>query len=107
VAAGPSQWIPVTDGKAWDDKPRWLDDATIVYYSNLDGFGCLWKQRLRPDTKKPAGAPSAVHHFHRLGQSPRMLYRKGFQIAVTRDILILNLVDATGDIWMIDPLQRR
>jgi hypothetical protein len=36
-----------------------------------------------------------------------MLFRKGFQIAVTRDILILNLVDATGDIWMIDPLQRR
>ncbi len=107
AAAGPSEWIPVTDGKAWDDKPRWLDDGSIVYYSNRDGFGCLWKQRLRPDTKQPAGAPSAVHHFHRLGQSPRMLFRTGFQIAVTRDILILNLVDVTGDIWMIDAPRRR
>jgi serine/threonine protein kinase len=102
AAAGPGEWIPVTDGTAWDDKPRWLDDSSLIYYSNRDGFGCLWKQKLRPDTKQPAGEPSAVHHFHRLGQSPRSLFRKGFQIAVTRDILILNLVDMTGDIWMID-----
>jgi hypothetical protein len=48
-----------------------------------------------------------VHHFHRAAQSPRALFRESFQIAVTRDILILNLVDSTGDIWMIDPPRRR
>ena len=107
AAAAPSEWIPVTGGKTWDDKPHWLDDRSLIYYSNRDGFGCLWKQRMRHDMKQPAGEPSAVHHFHRLGQSPRTLFRKGFQIAVTRDILILNLVDVTGDIWMIDPPWRR
>jgi hypothetical protein len=40
--------------------------------------------------------------FSQPGQSPRTLFRKGFRIAVTRDILVLNLVDMTGDIWMID-----
>jgi len=107
AAPGPAEWIPVTDGTAWDDKPRWLDDSSLIYYSNRDGFGCVWKQKLLPETKRPAGEPSAVHHFHNLGQSPRTLFRKGFQIAVTRDILVLNLVDMTGDIWMIDLPRRR
>jgi len=106
AAVDPGGWTPVTDGKAWDAKPRWLDDSSIIYYSDRDGFGCLWKQRLGPD-KKPVGAPTAVHHFHRAAQSPRSLFRENFQIAVTRNILILNLVDATGDIWMIDPPRRR
>jgi Tol biopolymer transport system component len=106
AAVDPGEWTLVTDGKAWDAKPRWLDDSSLIYYSDRDGFGCLWKQRLGPD-KKPVGAPTAVHHFHRAAQSPRALFRESFQIAVTRDILILNLVDSTGDIWMIDPPRRR
>jgi Tol biopolymer transport system component/tRNA A-37 threonylcarbamoyl transferase component Bud32 len=106
AAVDPGEWTPVTDGKAWDAKPRWLDDSSLIYYSDRDGFGCLWKQRLGPD-KKPVGAPTAMHHFHRAAQSPRALFRENFQIAVTRNILILNLVDATGDIWMTDPPRRR
>jgi hypothetical protein len=96
------QWVPVTEGKSWDDKPRWLDDSSLVYYSNRDGFGCLWEQKLTPDTKQPVGAPFAVYHFHRYAQSPRTLFREDFQIALTPDVLILNLVDMSGDIWMID-----
>jgi Tol biopolymer transport system component len=106
AAVDPGEWTPVTDGKAWDAKPRWLGDSSLIYYSDRDGFGCLWKQRLGPD-KKPVGAPTAVHHFHRAAQSLRSLFRENFQIAITRNILILNLVDVTGDIWMIDPPRRR
>ena len=107
AVAAETEWIPITDAKAGDDKPRWLDETSLIYYSNRDGFGCLWKQKLRPDTKQPAGAPVAVHHFHRLGQSPRTLFREDFQIAVTPDVVILNLVDSRGDIWMINPPARR
>jgi len=107
AAAESRQWVPVTEGKAWDDKPRWLDDSSLVYYSNRDGFGCLWEQKLTPDTKQPVGAPLAVYHFHRYGQSPRTLFREDFQIALTPDVLILNLVDMSGDIWMIDHPARR
>src|ERR1019366_2663907 len=106
AAVDPGEWTPVTDGKAWDAKPRWPDNSSLIYYSDRDGSGCLWKQRLGPD-KKPVGAPIAVHHFHRAAQSLRALFRENFQIAVTRDILILNLADSTGDIWMIDPPRRR
>jgi len=96
----PDQWINVTDGNSWDDKPRWLDNNSLIYYSNRDNFGCLWKLQLKPDTKQPAGVPEAVHHFHELRLSPRTLYRSDFEIALTRDFVLLNMVDITGNIWL-------
>jgi eukaryotic-like serine/threonine-protein kinase len=95
----PSQWIAVTDGQAWDDKPRWLDHDSLLYYSNRDDFGCLWVQRLKPDMR-PAGLPTAVHHFHELRRSPRSLYRSDFEITATRNFLVLNLVELSGNIWL-------
>ncbi len=59
------EWVSVTSGEHWDDKPRWSPDGTIMYFTSLrDGFHCLWAQRLRPDTKEPTGPPFAVKHFH-------------------------------------------
>ena len=100
AATPPGQWIAVTDGSSWDDKPRWLDDNTLIYYSNRDHFGCLWVQKLKQGTKQPDGIPGAVHHFHELGRSPRTLFRSDFEISLTPDYLVLNLVELTGDIWL-------
>ena len=59
------QWIPVTDGTAYDMRPRWSPDGNLIYFnSNRDGFQCLWAQRLDPVTKRPAGATINVYHFH-------------------------------------------
>lgn len=30
VSGGP--WIPITDGRSWDDKPRWSPDGMTIYY---------------------------------------------------------------------------
>ncbi len=101
ATADPNQWIAVTDGNSWDDKPRWFGGDALVYYSKRDHFGCLWQQRLRADTKQPIGAPSPVYHLHELRRSPRTLYRKDFEITVARDLVILNLAEASGNIWLI------
>ena len=98
--SSPNQWIAVTDGNSRDDKPRWLGNDSLIYYSNRDGYGCLWKQKLRPDSGKPDGIPEDVHHFHEFRLSPRTLYRSGFEIAVTRNFAVLNLVEMTGSIWL-------
>ncbi len=102
----PKEWIPVTDGTSWDDKPRWFGGDSLIYYSDRDHFGCIWKQQLQVDTMRPAGPPSAVQHFHELRRSPRTLYRADFEIAVARDVLILNLVEAFGNIWLTSIPQR-
>jgi len=43
VPAGGGAWTPITDGTAFDDKPRWSSDGRIVYYlSDRDGFFNVW-----------------------------------------------------------------
>ena len=107
VATRPDHWVAVTEGTAWDDKPRWLDAGELVFYSNRDHFGCIWKQRLEPDTKRPAGPASSVYHLHTLRLSPRTLYRNDFEIAVARNTLILNLVEVSGNLWLRAPPESR
>jgi Tol biopolymer transport system component len=100
AATRPDDWIAVTDGTAWDDKPRWLNASQLVFYSKRDHFGCIWTQRLQPDTKRPVGPASPAYHLHTLRLSPRPLYREDFEIAVARDIVILNLVELSGNLWL-------
>jgi eukaryotic-like serine/threonine-protein kinase len=96
----PGDWIAVTDGNSWDDKPRWLGDDSLIFYSDRDHFGCIWRQRLKADSMQPAGLPSALQHFHELRRSPRTLYRRDFEITAARNSVILNLVESSGNIWL-------
>jgi Tol biopolymer transport system component/DNA-binding winged helix-turn-helix (wHTH) protein len=94
------QWIGVTSGEHWDDKPRWSTDGTLMYFTSLrDGFHCLWSQRLRPDTKEPTGQPICVKHFH----DPRLSMTNtgvlALDVAVARDAIFINLGELSGNIW--------
>jgi eukaryotic-like serine/threonine-protein kinase len=104
--ASPEEWVAITDGNAWDDKPRWLSNESLIYYSDRDHFGCIWKQRLKAETMQPIGSTTAVQHFHEIRRSPRTLYRSNFEIAVAPDILILNLVESSGNIWLTSLAKR-
>ncbi len=95
-----TEWVPVTDGSSWDDKPRWLDSSTIVFFSLRDQFGCIWKQSLQSRTKKPAGAAAPVWHFHTRRRSLLTLYREAFDLAAARDSVFINLVEITGNLWL-------
>jgi eukaryotic-like serine/threonine-protein kinase len=100
-APGPKEWIAVTDGEAWDDKPRWRASGDALYfYSERDGFGCIWNQRLDPAGKRPIGQPSAVYHFHTNRLSLMHMYAPRLGLSVTRDKIVFNLIEITGNIWM-------
>jgi len=97
-----NEWIPITNGNSWDDRPRWSPDGNSIYfYSRCDGYGCIWKLNLDRNTKKPIGPPSAVHHFHnaRISLMHMSLSRMG--ISAAQDKLIFNLVENTGNLWMM------
>jgi hypothetical protein len=80
-----------------DIYPSWSPDGNLLYFfSDRDGFRCLWAQSLDRLTKRPAGVPLAVYHFHRSRQSPRGF---GPQNAVARDKVVLSLLETTGNIW--------
>jgi Tol biopolymer transport system component len=95
-----SEWIAVTDGQAWDDKPQWSPAGTFLYfYSTRDGFGCVWKQRLDQANKRPRGEPAEIWPFHKPGPSLSQTFLHAFEIAVAHDKIVLNAVEITGNIW--------
>ena len=97
---GEQEWIAVTDGKQWDDKPRWSPDGNLIYFTSMrDGFHCLWAQRLRKENTQPIGPAFPVEHLH----SPRLSVNNAglvmLDMAVTRDKLLINLGELSGNIW--------
>lgn len=98
-AAPQPDWIPVTEPGGWVDKPRWSANGDVIYYvSDRDGFVCIWAQRLDPATKKPAGAPAAVAHFHRGRNSLGSVF--ALDMSAARDKLVFNLSEVSGNIWL-------
>jgi hypothetical protein len=57
--------------------------------------------RLDPGTKRPAGAPFPVCHFHSARQSMTNLPGGTACTAVARDKIGYISIERTGNIWMI------
>ena len=92
------------DGEA----PSWSPDGGLLYFwSDRDGSPCLWAQRLDPATKRPAGSPLSIQHFHTKGLSWKNLYLGAPDIAVARDKVVFNLGEHSGNIWMTQLPHRR
>ncbi len=95
------EWIAVSNGSSWDDKPRWSPDGNLLYFtSDRDGFVCLWAQRLNPATKRPIGAPFVIYHVHLARRSMANVGHGPLEISVARDKIVFNMAELTGNIWM-------
>jgi Tol biopolymer transport system component len=97
------QWIAVTDGQTFDDKPCWSPDGNLLYHtSDRDGFRCIWAQRLHPTTKRPLGTPLAVYHSHSARRSLRNMENALLDICVAADRLVFSMGERAGNIWMAE-----
>jgi Tol biopolymer transport system component/DNA-binding winged helix-turn-helix (wHTH) protein len=95
------EWIALTDGMFSDDKPCLSPDGNLLYFtSNRDGFMCLWAQRLELASKHPRGEPFPVQHFHSTLRSIADVPLGWFGLSVTRDRIVFNQSERTGNIWM-------
>jgi hypothetical protein len=98
-----SEWIPVSTGSNWDDKPQWASDGSVIYFvSDRDGCRCLWAQRINPRTKRPDGVAFGVHHFHGRRPSLDAVGLWQLEIAVAADKVVMGLGEITGNIWSRD-----
>jgi Tol biopolymer transport system component len=101
VPAG--DWIPLTNGATWDDKPRLSADGKLLFFvSDRDGFPCIWVQRLSPGMH-PIGTPEEVFHSHSFRRSLAGVGLGDLELNVSRDMLIFGQGDAVGNIWVLDP----
>ena len=92
-----TEWIQITDGRGIEATPWWSpDDGTLYFLSGRDGFQCIWAQRL-DKSKRPAGSPFDIAHFHAARQRVREV---GFGPGVAADKLIFTMNETSGNLWM-------
>jgi len=106
VPAAGGDWIPITDGKHHDDKPRWSPDGKIIYFvSSRGGFMNVWGRRFDPTVGKPVGEPFQVTRFESPGRMPSD-YIAYAELGVAANHLVLPIMEATGNIWMLENVER-
>ena len=102
VPSSGGSWTRITDGKHWDDKPRWSPDGRTIYFvTGLGGFFNVWGIRFDPVLGKPIGQPFQVSKFEssRL-MIPRWLGPVG--LSLSPDKLVLTMAEESGSIWILD-----
>ena len=106
MPAGGGSWTPITDGKSWDDKPHWSPDGKMIYFiSGHNGFFNVWGIRFDPAIGKPIGDAFQVTAF----EHPALMIPQRMpwvEISVTQNRLALNLVQVSGNIWILDNIDQ-
>ena len=100
-APTPAQWIKVLTSAEAHPYPRWSLDGTLLYFgSRMDGFNCLWAQRLDARSKAPVGRPFAVQHFH-LPTLTMAAPSFAYPLALGADRAVLSVIERSGGIWLL------
>jgi Tol biopolymer transport system component/DNA-binding winged helix-turn-helix (wHTH) protein len=103
-AAGGERWRTITEGKHWDDKPRWSPDGRIIYYlSERRGFFNVWGIRFDPVNGRSEGEPFQVTSF----DNPRLMVADvmgDVGLSLTQNQLIVTVSQMSGSIWVLDNL---
>ncbi len=106
VPATGGKWIRITEGKYWDDDPRWAPDGKTVYFlSSRTGFLNVWGIRFDPAKGQPAGEPFRVTAFESPGQMvPDRI--EVTAISLARNRLVVPISEVSGSIWMLEDVDR-
>jgi hypothetical protein len=95
-----ADWITAFDGAT--TFPCWSPDSNAIYFSaNHEGFICIWAQRLVRASKRPAGPPVPVYHFHNtlgITDTADPVSRRDMTVSAAR--IVVSLGEITGNIWM-------
>src|SRR5207247_1010245 len=98
VAGGP--WLRITDGKHWDDKPRWSPDGKTIYFvSGRSGFYNVFGVHFDP-SRENQDPSFPVTKF----DSPRLMIPKqtmAVDVSIAQDRLVITLAAVSGSISIL------
>jgi Tol biopolymer transport system component len=103
MAASEKEWVTITDGSGFDIDANWSPDGNLLYFfSERDGFRCIWGQKLDPTRKTPLGAPFPVYHSHDPRRSLRNVWLAHICMSVSRNKIVFPMGELTGNIWITE-----
>ncbi|MCI0408008.1 MAG: winged helix-turn-helix domain-containing protein [Acidobacteria bacterium] len=106
VPASGGQWRRITEGKYFDDKPRWEPSGQRLYFiSNRTGFFNVWGIRFDPASGQVVGEPFRVTAFESPGQMILTDVRI-LEMALASDRLVLPIMEVSGGIWILENVER-
>jgi eukaryotic-like serine/threonine-protein kinase len=97
-----SPWTRITVEEGLADKPVWSPDAKTIYFrARIDGFQCIWSQKLDPVNLRVVGDPRAVHHFHEAASTISLSHLSPavFSLASGGDSLFLTVSMSDCSLW--------
>jgi Tol biopolymer transport system component/DNA-binding winged helix-turn-helix (wHTH) protein len=98
VSASGGEWVAITDGNSFDDKPRWSRDGKVIYFvSTRHGFPNVWGIRFGPVEGRPLGEPFRVTAF----DSPAMMVGN-WDLSVAANRMVLPMTQSSGNTWVIE-----
>jgi Tol biopolymer transport system component len=106
TGANGGPWIPITDGRSFDDKPRWSPDGRTLYFiSSREGALNVWGRRFDSDSGAPVGPIFRVTSF---SGSDRLLPAQisRIEFGVTGDRLFLPITERASNLWVLEGADR-
>jgi Tol biopolymer transport system component/DNA-binding winged helix-turn-helix (wHTH) protein len=104
IPAAGGEWKQITEGKYFDDKPRWSPDGRKIYFvSNRTGYFNVWGIGFDPVSGEAIGQPFRVTAF----ESPRQMIPtdvRVMEMALSANRLILPIMEVSGKIWILENL---
>jgi hypothetical protein len=101
-------WVRVAGALPTADKPRWAPDGRTIYFvarhASYSGYN-VWGVRFDSARGIPGDEPFRVTSFDSvtLAIDPRMSVS---EIGVSSDRLVLPMVSVTGNVWMLDNVDK-
>jgi eukaryotic-like serine/threonine-protein kinase len=78
----------------------WSPDGSLLYsLLGLDGFRCLYAQRVDLERRTPQGQPIPVHHFH---DPARLWGSTPMSNAIVDKAFVFDQLTRSGTIWLVD-----
>jgi hypothetical protein len=86
---------PTTTGRPMG----WSEDSSVLYlFLDIDGFRCVWGQRVNRTTGRLEGVPFAVRHFH---HTQGLGISTGFGNPVAAGSFVYEYSAPAANIWLL------
>jgi Tol biopolymer transport system component/DNA-binding winged helix-turn-helix (wHTH) protein len=106
ISAAGGEWKRITEGRYFDDKPRWSPDGRKLYFiSNRTGFFNVWGIGFDPASGEAVGAPFRVTTFESPGHMI-LTDVKSMELALSAKCIILPMTEVSGRIWILEDVER-